>query len=107
MTLKDAALRVRYFLAGRSAGWFEVRKMHLASNPSCAACGGRKRLQVHHILPFHKFPARELDPTNLITLCTFRACHYRFGHAFDWKAYCPDVVAASAGELRRLAGVLK
>lgn len=53
----------------RSPKWEGVRKKHLASNPTCAACGGADHLQVHHLKPFHLFPELELEPSNLITLC--------------------------------------
>ena len=32
-------------------------------------CGCRKRLQVHHILPWAKYPDRRYDISNGITLC--------------------------------------
>jgi 5-methylcytosine-specific restriction endonuclease McrA len=32
-------------------------------------CGKRRRLQVHHILPWGKYPNLRYDPNNGITLC--------------------------------------
>ena len=91
-------------LEGRSPQWNRVRKTHLFNHPSCAACGGKDSLEVHHIEPFHIYPSKELDPTNLITLCSAkgRECHIRFGHGFNWKHYCPAVVLYAEQELHRL-----
>jgi 5-methylcytosine-specific restriction endonuclease McrA len=70
------------FGAPRSSQWPRVRAAHLAIHPACEACGTRDDLNVHHVLPFHSHPERELDPTNLITLC--RHHHLTLGHV------CPD-----------------
>ena len=53
----------------RSDQWPKVRKTHLASHPTCELCGGEKKLEVHHMRPFHLHPELELEPSNLITLC--------------------------------------
>ena len=78
----------------RSRHWREVRKEHLKANPTCKMCGGRKRLQVHHILPVHLYPSLELDRTNLITLCRGKKygvdCHLLIGHLGDFKTYNPS-----------------
>lgn len=76
---------------GRSGKWSTVRKNHLKDHPSCAACGRSKKVEVHHIEPYHLNPSRELDPTNLITLCA-DPCHIVFGHFMNFKSYNPDVV---------------
>lgn len=76
----------------RSYQWPEVRKIHLKNNPSCAACGGSVRVQVHHKIPFHTHPELELDPTNLITLCMGeRECHLWCGHLEDWHKFNLEV----------------
>jgi len=76
----------------RSPRWWRVRKTHLAAHSDCAACGGVKKPEVHHIHPFHLAPERELDPTNLVTLCeSSTACHFLIGHGKDWKAFNPTV----------------
>jgi hypothetical protein len=82
----------------RSPEWREVRDEHVRLHPFCAACGGDRKLQVHHILPFHLHPDLELDPENLLTLCErpARFCHYVFGHFHNWKAYNPNVVVDAA-----------
>lgn len=63
---------------GRDKRWPKLRKEWLGVRPACAACGVSKRLEVHHIEPVHVAPGRELDATNLITLC--RECHGCIGH---------------------------
>ena len=78
----------------RSPEWPKVEKEHLESQPFCAACGGKDRLQVHHQQPFRSDPALELDPHNLITLCmSTLECHLRIGHGGSFKQYNPNVVA--------------
>ncbi len=77
--------------AYRSPKWSSVRKEHLNSQPTCAACGRSKKLEVHHIEPVHCNPDRELDPSNLITLCD-NPCHFLFGHLMDYKSWNKDVV---------------
>jgi len=84
---------LRKFLrfAYRSPKWSSVRKKHLEDNNFCAACGRTKKLEVHHIEPVHLNPDRELDPSNLITLCD-DPCHFIFGHLLDYKSWNKDVV---------------
>jgi len=68
----------------RSSKWPKVRAEHLKSNPMCAVCGGKVKLEVHHIVPFNEDPSKELDNDNLITLCEAKkygvTCHLFFGH---------------------------
>jgi hypothetical protein len=78
--------------AKRSSRWPTVEKHFIENNPTCAACGGKKRLNVHHCLPFHLDPSKELDPDNLITLCmSEKECHLLIGHGGSFKQYNPDV----------------
>ncbi len=74
----------------RSSEWSRVAKEHRLREPACMACGykGRK-LQVHHIKPFHLHPQLELDPHNLITLCEARGRehHLLLGHLGAWESY--------------------
>ena len=88
----------------RSPHWSKVRKAWLKLHPTCAACGSSKNVQVHHKEAFHLNPARELDPSNFITLCEHkgRDCHYRYGHFFDWKDINPQVETDAAVELTRI-----
>lgn len=83
--------------ATRSPQWPIVREAHIKENPSCIICGGTISLQVHHIHPFHIHPELELDPNNLVTLCTGNPtinCHLKFGHfgnfASKWNPVIKD-----------------
>jgi 5-methylcytosine-specific restriction protein A len=82
----------KYIVFGnRSLLWGETRKKHIEKQPFCQACGSTKNLQVHHIEPFHVNPSRELDPTNLITLCG-KNCHLVFGHLMDYTSWNTEFV---------------
>lgn len=74
----------------RSPKWSSVRKEHLINEPMCRACGRKKDLEVHHIMPYHIKPEDELNPSNLITLCS--NCHLLFGHLMDYKSWNENVV---------------
>lgn len=79
----------------RSSKWSKVRKEFLEQNPACAICGGDKKLEVHHIVPFNEDPSKELDNTNLITLCESKkygvTCHLFFGHLGKYTRCNPDI----------------
>lgn len=77
-------------LSIRSSKWNSLRKQHLIKQPSCQACGSSKKLQVHHIDPVQNNPEKELDPTNLVTLCS--SCHFVFGHLMDYKSWNINVI---------------
>jgi len=83
--------------AVRSGKWATVRKTHIKASPTCAVCGGTSKITVHHLVPFHIDPSKELDPTNLITLCESWnngvQCHLWFGHLGNYKDINPDVLA--------------
>ena len=83
----------------RSPEWGKIRKAHLAKFPTCAACGGKTKITVHHMKPFHLHPELELDPTNLITLCEGNKdinCHLVEGHYWSFaKRFNVDVIADS------------
>lgn len=86
--------------AKRSSKWPTVEKHFLEQNPTCAACGGVARLNVHHCKPFHLDPELELDVNNLITLCmSSKECHLHLGHGGYFKEYCPDVRTYAAEAL--------
>ncbi len=89
----------------RSTEWLKVRKAWLKDHSTCAGCGGKMLLQVHHMKPFHLYPDLELVVSNFITLCErpTRDCHYRLGHEFDWKAYNEHVVEDADTSLKRVA----
>lgn len=73
----------------RSPDWDDVRGDWIKENDSCAACGTRTRLEVHHVVPYAVDPSRELDRRNLITLC--RSCHLTFGHLRYFESWNPTV----------------
>ncbi len=77
----------------RSDKWPEIRNAFIKSHPECACCGSKNKLQAHHKMPFHLHPDRELDVTNLITLCEdgTHNCHILFGHLRNFKSYNPNV----------------
>lgn len=85
----------------RSGKWPAVRRRHLAEHPSCIACGTAENLEVHHLLPVHLFPEKELEPSNLVTLCESPShnCHLLFGHGLCWSAYNEKCVELSASTL--------
>lgn len=93
--LKDAAQGKARLGQRRSPRWPEVRKSHLAANPTCALCGGKDKLETHHVESFHERPDLELEPSNLITLCESKkggvTCHLFVGHLSDYKAINPSV----------------
>jgi 5-methylcytosine-specific restriction enzyme A len=84
----------------RSDKWPKARKAFLVDNPTCAMCGGNKKLEVHHIRPFHLHPDLELDPKNFVTLCENKKdgsnCHLLFGHLGSFKSFNVNVVQDAA-----------
>lgn len=72
----------------RNPAWANFRKTYIKNK--CEVCGATRGLTIHHRLPFHLFPEKELDINNIITLCDWKAnnCHWRFGHLFQsWSSY--------------------
>lgn len=107
--LKDIALKAKGVIplnAKRSKEWSKIRKQHLIDNPSCAACGETKKLEVHHIKPFHLHPELELEPTNLITLCETASkgiiCHLNIGHNGNYKDINENVLQDAENMKKRL-----
>lgn len=82
--------REKLFGAGRSSQWPKVRREHLEHEPNCVACGRKKDIEVHHVIPFHDDPSLELEPSNLITVCR-NPCHFVFGHLLNWSKSNPLV----------------
>lgn len=82
--------------SSRSPLWNRVRNSHIKRQGKCQLCGGTDDLEVHHIVPFHIDPDKELDPNNLITLCGSGKggvnCHLFFGHLGNWKKCNTTVV---------------
>ena len=94
--LLDSLAGKHPFSAKRSSRWYSVRKKHLLRHPTCALCGRKDKLNVHHIKPFHLHPELELDPDNLLTLCEANKgginCHLFFGHLGNFKMINSDSV---------------
>jgi len=85
---------------GRSPHWPALRRKFLLRHPTCAACGADKGLEVHHVHPFHLYPAEELSVANLITLC--EGCeedHFVLGHDRNWRLWNPSVRRDAAEKL--------
>jgi len=78
----------------RSKNWRKVRREHLKNNPICAICHGKKKLEVHHIIPFHLAPELEEKKSNLITLCERKKyginCHLLVGHLGNYRRANPN-----------------
>jgi 5-methylcytosine-specific restriction enzyme A len=87
---------------GRSGKWPAVRARFLKDHPTCANCGGKSLLNVHHRLAFHTHPELELEPTNLITLCEARHCHLMQGHLGDFKSINSTVEDDAAAFLKKV-----
>lgn len=86
----------------RHPRWPSVRREHLLQYPMCEACGTTDQLVVHHIRPFALNPQLEIEPDNLLTLCS--ACHLSVGHCGDFRRENPNVVedaAIALAEVRR------
>lgn len=81
----------RFRYGARSSQWPKVRAEHIKNNPNCAACGRSKKVEVHHIQPYHLRPDLELSFDNLITLCD-DPCHFVFGHLMNYKSWNINVV---------------
>jgi len=89
-------------------GWPRVERAHLAVEPACAACGPLWQpgtpVQVHHIFPVHFCralgrPDLELDPRNLLTLCSSapgQDHHLLLGYLGDFLCANPSSRADAA-----------
>ena len=79
----------------RSSKWPKIRREHLREHPSCCLCGGMRKVEVHHIKPFHLHPELELSLDNLISLCENKKdgvnCHLFFGHLGSFKSINENV----------------
>lgn len=74
--------------AERSPRWRAVRNAFIRQHPACIVCG-RPATQIHHVIPFSRDPGRELDPSNLVSLCD--RDHLLFGHLDSFRSYNPTV----------------
>ena len=75
--------------AKRSSGWRKVRDKHKRDNPECAVCRSKKKVEVHHKVPFHIAPDLELAEGNLVSLCENKKygvnCHLLIGHLGNYR----------------------
>ena len=69
--------------------WRKARNQHIKRECCCQMCGIKRKLEVHHVEPWHLAPELRYEPSNLITLC--RECHFRFGHWLNWKDSNPGI----------------
>jgi len=99
MKIKDIIRKNTSRRKRRSSRWRGVRKKHLVISPTCAVCGSKRSLEVHHIVPFHIDPSLELNVSNLLTLCDGLwglNCHFVFGHLRNWRKVNHSVVNDSS-----------
>jgi len=106
--IKGAVEHVRDVSTGRLPGgmrrspkWASFARALVKKYGSCSACMSKKRLEVHHIEPFHLAPHRELDRDNAIVLC--RRCHLLIGHMDDFQMFNPHVERDAAFLVSRIA----
>lgn len=87
--LVDVARGKTTFFKRRSSAWKKFRDDFIRENPVCKVCGGSKNVIAHHIIPFHKDPALELEKSNLVTLCESGKgglnCHLFCGHKGNYR----------------------
>lgn len=65
--------------------WRKTRNAFILVESCCQMCGARKKLEVHHVIPWHVDETLRYDWDNLVTLC--RHCHFQFGHHGNWREY--------------------
>lgn len=110
MILKMLLKKVKDIVQGksgrRSSKWPKMRREHLEKFPKCAACGKSEKLEVHHIVPVHVDASKELDGTNLITLCEGKSlnCHLVIGHLCSFQSWNVDVAVDADTLLKKLEG---
>jgi hypothetical protein len=75
----------------RSSKWRKIRNQHIKDNPYCAVCGSKKKVEVHHLIPFNYAPDLELDENNRMSLCENKKyginCHLLIGHLGNYKRF--------------------
>ena len=95
----------------RSSQWPKVRAVWLEEHGECVACGQKDHLNVHHVIPFNDAPSRELDPDNLVTLCTDGPghcnCHLLFGHLGNYQSKGNPNVRRDAARFREMLKTVK
>jgi len=85
----------------RSGRWETTRDRYIEVHAFCEYCGRARSTVVHHVVPFHEDPERELDVANFLALCD--QCHLRQAHLGDFKAWNPLI----REEIQRNAEMVK
>ena len=90
----------------RHPHWSVTKAAWLIEHPTCAACGRKECLTVHHKWPVSWPGGKELELSdqNLITLCEWQTmnCHLHVGHLGDWRSRNPQVVTDAAWWLLKI-----
>lgn len=86
----------------RSGKWPAFLRELLREFPTCWGCG-RKAATGHHELPFHLYPAYELDPDNVLIVCL--PCHFVLCHAGDWRLYVDKARSRLSSNLRAMKAI--
>jgi len=90
----------------RSPKWPAFRAKYLKGK-TCAVCGKKVKLELHHIKPFHLHPELELDPTNMLPLCESENsgvnCHLFIGHLGNFKTINPSSVTDAENWNKKLS----
>lgn len=75
--------------AKRSPKWRKLRKVFITQYPLCFVCRSKKKVEVHHKIPFHIAPDLELKAENLVSLCENKrfgiCCHQLLGHLGNYR----------------------
>ena len=83
--LKDK-WRGNLFGAARSSQWSQTKRDFEILHPKiCPVCGTKKKIELHHLKPFHLSPELENDFNNLMWGC--RDHHYFVYHLMSWKSF--------------------
>lgn len=87
----------------RHKDWAKRSKEFLKLHPTCAACGGRENLTVHHVWPFHLYRHLEMVEDFWLPLCEGSVvnCHLLFGHLGLWASWNMHAVEDAAEWLRK------
>ena len=73
----------------RSPKWPALRNAYIKVHPSCIVCG-KPAEEVHHVVPVHIDPSKELDISNLCSVCSDD--HLRIGHLGNFQNVNPDIL---------------
>ena len=95
----------------RSSHWMTARKMFLdlevnkiKVNQFCSVCGKKgsilKPIELHHIIPFSIDKIKELEFSNLISVC--KEHHFFVAHLNSWRSYNLDIERDAAYFLNKI-----